>query len=256
MEARQLVREGVVIHFEISGLDQSTIPLLLTHGFGSSAAMWAANREALSEERRVVTWDVRGHGRTDAGRDPASYSHDACVDDMVAILDACNIERAVIGGLSLGGYLSLSLHLARPERVAALVLCDCGPGFRSDSRRAAWNDFAEATAMSLERDGIGTLPDSPETRLAAQDPAALALAARGILSQHDANVIDSLDSIGVPTLVVVGERDVGFRKASDYLASHIRGAKLSIIEGAGHAANMDEPAAFNQAVNEFLVTVR
>jgi pimeloyl-ACP methyl ester carboxylesterase len=256
MVARQLERDGAVIHYEVTGPTSAATPLVLTHGFSSSTAMWAPNLGALAEDRQVVTWDLRGHGRTHAGRDPASYSHGACVDDLVAILDACDITFAAFGGLSLGGYLSLCFHLAHPDRVAALLLCDCGPGFRSDLRRAAWNEYAETTARALERDGAGTLAGGREAGLGAQDPAALALAARGILSQHDASVIESLDDIGVPTLVLVGERDVGFRTASDYMAAHIRGAKLFVIPGAGHAANMDEPAAFNEAVREFLAAIR
>jgi pimeloyl-ACP methyl ester carboxylesterase len=249
-----LERDGAVVHFEVHGEDTASVPLLLTHGFGSSAAMWDSNVDALAVDRQIITWDVRGHGRTVTAPDPQRYTHGACVEDMAAILDACSIPCAAVGGLSLGGYLSLRFHLMRKERVAALLLCDCGPGYRDSEGRDRWNEFAESSAAALERNGALSLPTSAEARLGAGDPAALALAARGILMQHDASVIDSLASIDVPTLVLVGELDTAFRKAADYMAERIPGAELSVIPGAGHAANMDDPDAFAASVRTFLAS--
>src|SRR5262249_56842202 len=80
-------------------------PLLLTHGYGASAAMWQGNLAALSAGRTVITWDICGHGRTSSPADPARYSEAGSVADMAAVLDACGTQRAVVGGLSLGGYL-------------------------------------------------------------------------------------------------------------------------------------------------------
>src|SRR5262245_1654254 len=102
-------------------------PLLLTHGYSASSSMWRPNMAALSATRPVITWDIRGHGQSESPRDPARYSEAASIADMAAILDACGIERAAVGGLSLGGYLSLAFHLAHPQRVAGLLLCDTGP---------------------------------------------------------------------------------------------------------------------------------
>ncbi len=255
MSEAHLERDGVVLHYEVHGQPSASVPLLLTHGFGSSAAMWDSNVDALAVDRQVITWDVRGHGRTVAATDPHYFTHHACVEDMVAILDACAIPRAAIGGLSLGGYLSLCFHLAHQERVAALLLCDCGPGYRNSAGRDRWNEFAESSAAALERDGASALPTSAEARLGAGDPGALALAARGILVQHDASVIDSLAFINVPTLVLVGEHDTAFRKAADYMVERIPNAELSVIPGAGHAANMDEADAFNESLRGFLAGV-
>ena len=255
MSEAHLERDGAVVHYEVHGQPSASVPLLLTHGFGSSAAMWDSNVDALAVDRQVITWDIRGHGRTVTAPDQHRFTHDTCVEDMVAILDACAIPRAAVGGLSLGGYLSLRFHLAHHERVAALLLCDCGPGYRSSAGRDRWNEFAESSAAALERDGARSLPTSAEARLGAGDPAALALAARGILVQHDASVIDSLAFVDVPALVLVGELDTAFRKAADYMAERIPGAELSVIPGAGHAANMDEPAAFTASLRGFLAGV-
>ena len=177
---------------------------------------------------------MRGHGRSDSPADPAEYSHAACVADMAALLDAAGAERAVIGGLSLGGFLSLAFCLQMPDRVAALVLCDTGPGFRSDEARQRWNSRALATADRLERDGLGPFgDDSGPTAPGHRSASGLALAARGMLAQADSQVIDGLASIRVPTLVLVGGRDEAFLGAADYVAAKIPGAQKVVIPDAG-----------------------
>ncbi len=235
-----LDRDGVRISYELHGAAGSgKLPLLLTHGFSASAQMWAPNVAALSTDRQVIRWDMRGHGRSDSPDDQAEYTQAACLRDMRALLDACGAERAILGGLSLGGYLSLAFWLESPERVAALVLCDTGPGFRNDEARQKWNDRSLATAARYEQDG----------RLG------LARAARGMLTQQDGRVIDSLPGIDVPVLVVVGANDKSFLGAADYLTAKVRKAELVVIPDAGHTCNLDEPELFNAQVSAFLATM-
>ena len=247
-----LDRDGVGIHYEVAGPAGAT-PVLLTHGFSSSRQMWEPNLLALAGARRVITWDVRGHGLSGSPDDPALYSEALSVEDMTAVLDAAGVDRAVVGGLSLGGYLSLAFHLAHPERVAALMLFDTGPGYRRDEAREEWNRRVERTASAFETRGLDALTDSPEVaRTTNRNTAGLARAARGIMAQRDSRVIDSLATIAVPTLVVVGANDIPFLAAADYMTGKIHGAVRVVLEGAGHASNVDQPAAFNHAVLEFL----
>jgi pimeloyl-ACP methyl ester carboxylesterase len=171
---------------------------------------------------------------------------------MATILDACHIPVVVAGGLSLGGYLSLAFHLAHRPRVAALLLFDTGPGFKREEGRRRWNAFVETTAASFEHSGTAALSSSPEVGPGPHDPIGLALAARGILAQSDDQVINSLPTITVPTLVLVGSDDQPFLGSTDYMAAKIRGATKIVIPHAGHAANIDNPAAFNGAVSSFL----
>src|SRR5260221_745025 len=126
-----LERGGIRIYYELRGRNEG-IPLLLTHGFGASSQMWALNVTALAAERPVIAWDMRGHGRSDSPSDQADYTQAACLADMTALLDTCGAERAVVGVLSLGGYLSLAFCLACPERCAALHLCSTRPRIRND----------------------------------------------------------------------------------------------------------------------------
>ncbi|MBI4765721.1 MAG: alpha/beta fold hydrolase [Deltaproteobacteria bacterium] len=248
-----LNREGVNIFYEVDGVGSDRPPILLTHGYSATSEMWRSNLEALSARRRVITWDIRGHGRSDSPEDQSLYSSELSVADMEAILDVTGTQKALVGGLSLGGYLSLAFHLRHPERVAALMLFDTGPGFKRDEPRDAWNRTAEATAAAYEARGLEALPNRPEVgRATHRGAAGLAKAARGILAQYDARVIESLSSIAVPVLVVVGALDSPFLAASDYMASKVPGALKAVIPDAGHASNIDQPEAFNRIVLDFL----
>jgi len=247
----KLERNGVHVAYDVDGEGGDGPPLLLTHGFGASAAMWSPNLPALAAERRVITWDLRGHGASDA---PERFDHDDCVGDMLALLDTAGAERAVVGGMSLGGFLSLRFHLRHPERVAALILVDTGPGFRDPAAREEWNATALRTADALDERGLEALPMGAEQTGAhhVNGAAGVARAARGILTQRDDAVIASLRDIAVPTLVVVGAEDTQFLGAADVMAARIPNARKVVLEGAGHAANMDRPAEFDRAVLDFL----
>ncbi len=216
--------------------------------------MWKGQIEPLSKTHKLVIWDMRGHGQSDYPADQAAYSEEATVADMAALLDAVGARRAIIGGLSLGGYMSLAFNRAHPERVEALLIFDTGPGYRNDEAREGWNRTSIARAERFERDGLSVLSNaSAEVRIVTHRSAdGLAKAARGMLTQRNPNVINSLPTIGVPALVVVGANDTPFIAASDYMAAKIPGAKKVVIPGAGHAANIDQPEPFNRAVVEFL----
>lgn len=237
----------------VHGTETGRLPLLLTPGYGSSTAMWSPNLAALGADRRVIVWDLPGHGHSESPDDPDAYTEAACVGAMCEILDTYGVEQAVIGGLSLGGYLSLAFALAQPERVAALMLFDTGPGFKRDESRDRWNASVARRAERLDREGVAALGESPELgETHQQNAAGLARAARGVLTQQDDRIIRSLPDIRVPTLVVVGADDKNFRAGADYMAATIPGATLVVIPDAGHAANIDQPAAFDRAVTDFL----
>ena len=238
---------GAAIHYETHGRGPA---VLLTHGFGLTARMWAGQIEALAPANRLILWDLRGHGRSDAPEDPLLYDPEACVADMLALLDAEGVERAVIGGLSLGGYLSLAFHLHHPERVRALMLFDCGPGFRRDEPRAAWNERARKRSERIAAGEARALADlEPDGH---RDLAGVARAARYMMFHRDGGVLESLPSIRAPALVLAGERDTPFLAGIDYMARKIPNAVKAVLPDAGHTANLDNPGAFNAAVSAFL----
>jgi len=244
-------RDGVKIHYEVHG---SGPTLLLTHGYSSTSAMWTGQIEALSKHHKLVLWDMRGHGQSDYPDDPAAYSEALTVADIAALLDQVGAASAIIGGLSLGGYMSLAFYRAHPERVRALLIIDTGPGFKKDDARDAWNQRARDSAERYEREGLAVLQTLSRERssVSHRNASGLAHAARGMLTQRDARVIESLPAIKVPALVIIGADDAPFLAASDYMATKIPGAKKAIIPAAGHAVNMDQPQAFLEAVLPFL----
>jgi pimeloyl-ACP methyl ester carboxylesterase len=228
--------------------------VILSHGFGASSHMFKANAPAIAATHTLIAWDMRGHGASDYPQDAAEYTIDASVGDVAAILDDVGIERAVIGGHSLGGYLSLRFALEHPERTRALILIGTGPGFRKQEAREEWNRMAERYAESLSARGLDGLPGSAElTAGVHRDASGLIHAARGILSQHDSRVLDSLGDIDVPALVIVGDKDDVFMPGSMYMASKLPNAELVTIAGAGHAPNITHALAFDDAVRTFLV---
>src|SRR5712691_6948834 len=116
--------DGDSINYESHGAGPA---LLLSHGYVATSRMWDGQVAAFADRYRVILWDMRGHGQSGDPSDPALYSQALTVGDMAAVLDASGEERAIIGGLSLGGVMSLAFQLAYPERVRALMLFDTGP---------------------------------------------------------------------------------------------------------------------------------
>jgi pimeloyl-ACP methyl ester carboxylesterase len=247
----KLNRDGVDIYYEVHG---SGPPLILTHGYSSTSAMWQGQIAALSRHYRLVLWDMRGHGQSDYPEDPAAYSEALTVGDIAALLDTVGAGKAVVGGLSLGGYMSLAFYRSHPERARALLIIDTGPGFKKDDARDAWNKRAHETADRFDREGLAVLKSLSAERASVthRDAKGVARAARGMLTQRDASVMETLPTIKVPSLVVVGADDTPFLAASDYMAAKIPGAEKVVIPAAGHAANIDQPGAFNDAVLAFL----
>jgi pimeloyl-ACP methyl ester carboxylesterase len=246
--------DGVGLYYEVHG--EGPV-ILLTHGYSATSQMWRGQIVPLSKKNKLVIWDMRGHGQSDSPEDQSLYSEEATVADMAALLDAVGAKKAIVGGLSLGGYMSLAFHATHPERVNGLLIIDTGPGYKKDEPREGWNVNARRTADNFEKNGLKGLQGGSAERATAQhrDAMGLARAARGMLTQKNSRVINSLPEIKVPSIVVVGEKDTPFLAASDYMATKIPDASKAVIPNAGHAANIDNPTDFNKAIVEFLDTL-
>ena len=249
-----LLRDGASIYYTVRGEGPA---VLLSHGFSFSHNMWDGQLEALSQHHKLICWDMRGHGQSDGGDDPAGYSVEETVSDMAALLDHCGVDKAVIGGLSLGGYMSLAFQMTHRMRTRALMLFDTGPGFKKDEARDSWNATANARADKFESEGLAALATLSSAARDANHASiqGLAHAARGMLAQKDADIMFSLPDITAPTLVLVGSEDTPFFAATDYMAAKIPNSTKVVIDGAGHSANIDQPAAFNNAVRAFLASL-
>ncbi|MEX2247533.1 MAG: alpha/beta hydrolase [Dehalococcoidia bacterium] len=241
------------INYEEHG-SPSGAPILLTHAYAATLQMWEPQFDALGDYR-LIAWDMRGHGGTGSPPKQEDYTEKLTVEDMAALLRHLGVERAVVGGLSLGGYISLEFQLAHPEMVRALVLCNTGPGYRKDDARAGWNDFSIGYAKRFEErglEGFGRGIEIDRTKQYQRSAEGLAFAGRGILTQRDAKVMEHLEEIAVPTLIVLGADDQRYRAGCEYMAAKIPGARLIVIEGAAHAVNLYQPERFNEAVLQFL----
>ena len=199
---------------------------------------------------------MRGHGRTECPDDPSVYGQDITVADMVAILDHLEINQAIIVGHSLGGFISLRFNVMHPDRVKALVLQGCGPGYRSVASRAKWNERVDGRAKTILEEGYKALGGTAEVPVSLQRSSQeLAYAAKGILAQLDTKVIDSLPGISVPTLVIIGAGDDYYLQGSDYMASRIPGADYTVVPDAGHGVNVDQSEIVNRAFADFFAKV-
>ena len=263
-------RDGTRIHYRVEGAEHDPgCGLLLCHPSFSCDVLWDRVRGTLAERRRVVTWDYRGHGRSEAPHDPERYSLEAMLLDLEAVhAVALDGRPCHLGGLSFGGTLALCAARRSPERVRSLLLLNTGPGFRNPEAQARWEDMLGRAADKLEREGIrtylegrraraellGLAPEgSPdlEEALAAADPAALAQFARRVAGPVP-SLVDELEWIEVPSLVVVGAKDEGFLPASHVMAGKLPRARRVEIPDAGHVVSRDQPERLCAVLEGFL----
>ena len=244
---------GIKLYYESAG---KGYPLVFTHGFSASHLMWKA-QEPLTKEFRLITYDARGHGETDSPPSAEQYSADISVEDLYQLTRKLGIKKAVFGGLSMGGYISLRFYLKHPDMASALIIMDTGPGYRNPARMAEWNKSREDMAQRLEKEGISVLVAQAQSEgrreiSLKQNPTGLAHMSRKVVAQHDSWVIENLDKIKVPSLILVGEKDTAFLAAADYMAKTIPGAQKFTVPNAGHPANIDNAEFFNARILEFL----
>jgi pimeloyl-ACP methyl ester carboxylesterase len=241
-----LDRQGIGIDYSVDSEGTGT-PVLFTHGFGDTGRVYGPTIAALHPARPAVSWDIRGHGRSDYPDDQGAYTPAAAVGDMVAIIDGIGAEKVILVGHSMGGFLSLDMQRRHPGRVSGLVLIGTGPGYRSDEPRAGWNAYCESTAGRLEAEG------DPSGRHRSAD--GLIRAARGILPQYDSAVVDHLPDIDVPVLLIVGENDKPFLAGMSYMAKKVPDADHVIIEGAGHTPMESHPDRLAAEISRWLSRV-
>ena len=245
---------GIEIYWQELG---AGYPVVLTHGLGDCADLWTPLGEALADAYRTVSWDMRGHYRTEAPDDLSLYTQDIVVEDLRALCDHLGIERAVFGGHSLGGYTALRFHEKYPQRVAALVLHAAGPGYRNQEGSQAWTDRLEKAAARQESEyGRDEQRLAKELRVGA--PAlgetkhyvrGVANIERGVMAHPyfiDAKTVD------VPTIVIVGELDKHYLASADYFAAKLPDGRKVVVPDAGHPAMLEHPEIVNAAVREFL----
>jgi pimeloyl-ACP methyl ester carboxylesterase len=254
--------DGFEIEYDVRGSGPAVV---LLHAFPLGQFMWDGQVDVLAQRHRVVRFDARGFGGTPPGGGPLTM--DRIADDTAALMDHVGIETAVVGGCSMGGYAAFAFVRRHRARLAGLVLQDTRAG--ADTAEARANRAALASQV-LEEGAVAaanaflprlvgetTQRENPELvarlhgRILATSPVGIAQALHGLGTRADSR--ETLATIDVPTLVVVGEEDELTPPAeAEAMAAAIPGSTLEVIPGAGHLANLESPSAYHAALTRFL----
>jgi len=239
-------------------------PVVFIHGFPFSQEMWQPQL-VLQSTYHLITYDIRGHGKTPAG--DGQYMLEFFVDDLMDLLGMLKIQKAVLCGLSMGGYIALRAMERNPERVHALVLCDTRS--EADSNEAKLK--RAANIRTVKEKGVAAFaegflkavfaPKSFETKpdaidkirkiILANPPLGICGTLMALASRTDTTA--SLAQIKVPTLIMVGDQDpVTPPAASEAMHKAISGSELHILPNAAHMSNIENPETFNQHLGAFL----
>lgn len=253
------------LYYEIVGRGH---PLVLVHGFSVNNRVWDDQFEVFAKRFKVMRYDVRGFGKSALPTVKKEYSHSK---DLKALLKQSRIGYAYIVGLSMGGRIALDFTLEYPEATKALILVDSTiGGFRDWSR--TWNELWESVWKEAKKNGVEAakelMKNCPLFKPAFEKPD-VAFRLTQMISDYsgwhfvntdplrslDPPAIDRLQEIKVPTLIIVGERDLpDFHIIADIL-NKIQDSKRITLKGAGHVSNMETPREFNEAILGFLANV-
>lgn len=266
--------EGFLDSLKISYSDNQRITpatksgVIFIHGFPLNRSSWASQIKSLDATQRVIAYDQRGHGGSPASAIP--YLFESLVDDLFGLLDHLQLDRAILCGLSMGGYVALRAMERDPNRFKALILSDTKSEGDPDTARL---NRAKDVAM-ITKDGVRTYASvfarrclTPETVsgqptlvkevediIAKNAPAAMQATLVALATRTDTT--ESLSKIRVPTLILVGEKDaVTPPAAAKNLHDRIQGSQLVTIPNSAHFSNLENPSAFNAALTSFLSTL-
>jgi 3-oxoadipate enol-lactonase len=254
---------GQHIYYEDSG--GTDIPLVLNHGFLMDSDMFEPQKRTLGGGHRIITWDQRGHGRTVSTSEPFTYWDSA--DDLAALLDHLGVARAVVGGMSQGGFVALRFALAYPNRTAALVLIDTQSSREVPDKVEQYDVMHDVWVTSGASDQLAEMVAAiivgnhrPESltwiaKWKAREPASLTPIYRTLMDRDD--VTARMGEIRVPALVIHGTDDVAIDMSlAERLCGTLAGCRGVVrIDGAGHASNLTHPEPVNRAIEEFLTSL-
>jgi 3-oxoadipate enol-lactonase len=256
--------DGIEIAYEDVG---SGIPVAFIHGFPHNRSLWAPQVNGLLDRARCIAPDLRGFG--DSSRH-GPFSTDQFADDVATLLRTLGVERAVVVGLSMGGYIALAMWRRHRALVRGFVLADTRAGADSDETRAKRQALievartrgssavadAQITGMlgKTTREKRPSMIDEVHGMLESASVEGIVGALEAMMSRPDST--PTLATIDVPTLVVVGSEDVLTPPSeAEILHAGIRNSRLEVIEHAGHVSNYERPAAFNHVLSEFLASM-
>ena len=264
--------EGARIYFEETG---KGTPILFIHEFGGDHRSWHDQVRHFGRRWRCIVWAARGYPGSDAPADESLYGQDFFNRDAIAVLDAARVDRAHIVGLSMGGYTALMIAAKYPERVISCTAAGAGSGALKVARKQFLEEALERAAVferegNIDAEALGLSPTRVQLQnkdpigwrtfvenLAEHDARAAAKTLRtvqaGRASLYDLEA--ELTSIKAPVLLLVGDEDEPCLDVNLWMKRQMANARLGFLPGTGHAINLEEPALFNQLVEQFLADV-
>ncbi|HSD05786.1 alpha/beta hydrolase [Flavobacterium sp.] len=256
------------INLSYDDVGEGRIPIIFLHGFPFDKTMWASQVEYLKNSYRLIACDIRGFGKSTDEQTPLNISLFA--DDLIEFMNKLDIEKAVICGLSMGGYITLNAAKRYPERFEALILCDtqCMADAPEVKEKRIKNieeienngaaNFNEAFIKSVfHKDSLIHKKELVENLRNVVFANSNRIIMQGLLALAvRTETCSVLKNINIPTLIICGREDaVTPLEKSEYLNHHIEGSQLKIIENAGHVSNLEQPDQFNECLSEFLMTL-
>ena len=264
---------GVTLHVEETGSGE---PIIFVHEFGGDARSWQPQVEHFSRHYRCVVYNARGYPPSDVPEDETLYGQHLSTADLKGVLDALDIERAFVVGLSMGAYTGLMLTMQHPERVRALVFASGGSGAYPETRKQFLADTTAVAekilqANSVEAAGISSGPSRVQLQnknqtvweqfaahLSEHSAVGSAYTLRHVQAERPSlyDLTDDLRAVTTPTLLVVGDEDESCLDVNLYLKRSMPYSGLSIFPKSGHLLNLEEPERFNSLIDEFFQTVQ
>jgi 3-oxoadipate enol-lactonase len=246
---------GIEINYELSGKQHAPV-VVLSHSLACSVVMWVPQLDLLEAHFRVLRFDTRGHGGSEAP--PGPYTLKQLVDDAIGLIDGLGVDRAHWVGLSMGGMIGQGVALSHSGRLDRLVLADTAAAI-PDEAQPVWQERIDAA----RRDGMQAIAESTLERwftpdYLKQNPPGidqirqqiLATPVAGYIGCSEAirglNYLDALDAIRTPTLIIVGADDFGTPvAAAEAMHARIQGSTLAVIPEAAHLSNVEQTEVFN-----------
>ena len=259
---------GVNINYEEQG---SGFPMVWMHGLHGSLRNWDAQVAFFCDKYRVIAFDSRGLGQSDAPPEPEKYSQDILVEDLHQLLLKLGIERAYIGGLSMGGNVALNFAIKHPEMTRSFISADTGTGANN---KEEFKKRMDEQASRFEKEGMAAMKDQVllggawatlyrtqpqiyqaiEKDFLTNSPIGVANLMRGVQGARPTiyALEPQLKALQVPGLIIVGELDENCIAPSDFMKENIPNSRLVVIADAGHNTHVEKPDEFNEAVTDFL----
>jgi pimeloyl-ACP methyl ester carboxylesterase len=261
--------DGVKLFFEEVG---SGVPIVFVHEFAGDSRSWQSQVRYFSRKYRCITFNARGYPPSEVPDNPEKYSQERARDDIKAVVDALEIDRAHVVGLSMGGFAALHFGFAYPDRARSLVVAGCGYGASPD-KRAQFAAEAEVAARRFEELGMTAAAEAyalgPSRvqfqnkdprgwrefvdQLAEHSSLGAALTLRGVQQRRPSlfDLVDCMKTLTRPILIITGDEDWPCLEPALLMKRMISTAGLIVIPNTGHAVNLEEPAAFNQHLDNF-----